>query len=274
MRNEFQEILAAINRSKESFSQTEEVIANFFSNYPDEIPNLTLGEISEKCFVSKASISRFTRKIGYDNYAELKLKMKTVKEESESVSNFQTNDIFNRLFEMYTTIIKRHQLLLNESQVKETVNLILNAKNIYILGLGNSDYIASDFSLRLTRYGFKSTSITKAHSMYMQSKVAINGDLFIAISASGKTTEILRVLRETNKNNIPSILITNFEYSPCSECSNVTLLFPTKDDLPMSSEISNLLAPQFIVDVILNYLIQINPDKYLKIYEKTVVDFR
>ena len=53
-------------------SSINEEIARFFIAYLNEIPNLKITEIAEKCHVSTTSIIRFCRELGYLDFTDFK----------------------------------------------------------------------------------------------------------------------------------------------------------------------------------------------------------
>ena len=63
-------LLIILNDGKES--STYYHIANILLCNYDSIQKMTISEVADLCFVSKSTISKFTRYIGFDDFLELK----------------------------------------------------------------------------------------------------------------------------------------------------------------------------------------------------------
>ena len=48
------------------------VISDYIKKNMKKIPNMSIGEVSQACFVSKGQISKFVKKLGYESYSDFK----------------------------------------------------------------------------------------------------------------------------------------------------------------------------------------------------------
>src|SRR5690625_6655574 len=62
-------LAAVINESEES---SDKAIADYLLRNLDSIDNLTINEIVDKTFVSHSSVRRFSNRLGYQKFSELK----------------------------------------------------------------------------------------------------------------------------------------------------------------------------------------------------------
>lgn len=83
---------------------------------------------------------------------------------------------------------------IKECNINRTVKLILNSKCVYILGIGTSGFLATDFSFRIQHLGINSQAITDPHLIKMKISIAFTSDLFITFSLSGETKIINDVI--------------------------------------------------------------------------------
>ena len=70
MKNLFYRLMIYLDTASET--DTNYFIALFMANNFYRIPDMRISELAEECFVSPATISRFCRALGYENFAHLK----------------------------------------------------------------------------------------------------------------------------------------------------------------------------------------------------------
>ena len=63
-------LLSHLNRNDEN--DTDFVIARYFLTHLRQLKDISIYKIAEECFVSRSSIQRFIKNIGYDSYTQLK----------------------------------------------------------------------------------------------------------------------------------------------------------------------------------------------------------
>ncbi|WP_372379101.1 MurR/RpiR family transcriptional regulator [Vibrio natriegens] len=66
---------ARITEHYSSLSDGNRRIADFLQVNPEKILMLSTSEIAEECLVSKTSVSRFIRKLGYNDHVALRNEM-------------------------------------------------------------------------------------------------------------------------------------------------------------------------------------------------------
>ena len=63
----------SIKANYDKFSKSEKQIANFLIENPEKLLPLYITELSDICGVSEATIVRFSKKMGFDGYQQLKI---------------------------------------------------------------------------------------------------------------------------------------------------------------------------------------------------------
>lgn len=270
MRTQFHSLLAKINAAENHFTPIDKAIADYIVNHIEKIPTLKASDVCEAVYASKASLTRFSKKIGFEGYKELKYFTESLIVESRQIQSFESNDYFSTIYMQYLQIINLYQVSLKEDEIKAFINKLKDADLIYTIGVGNSGYIAMDFANRLFRYGFKCFAITDEQFIKMHARVAKHKDLFIVISASGETKTIVQALKDLKDANVDNILLSNFSISDASKYANTTILFPGKSLKNTDFPISDLIAPTLLLDVIIAYLVNDYGDQYLTTFKKTL----
>ena len=73
-------------KTQKNFSNNEQILVDFILKNPLQVLDMTTKEISEKCFVSTATIYRLCDKLGLSGFSDLKVKI------SNSIHNYQKED--------------------------------------------------------------------------------------------------------------------------------------------------------------------------------------
>ena len=63
-------LLSILNKNDEN--DTDFIIARYFLDHLDEIKNTSIYTVAEECFLSRSSVQRFIKNIGYESYTQLK----------------------------------------------------------------------------------------------------------------------------------------------------------------------------------------------------------
>ena len=116
--------------------------------------------------------------------------------------------------------------MVDESWTK-AVTLIRNCKGKIILaGVGKSGNIARKIAASFTSTGTPSIFIHPIEASHGDMGLLDGQDIILALSASGKTAELLDLMRYAKQKNIPQILITKKPFSSLTEIADITLKIP------------------------------------------------
>ena len=251
-------IIPHIESIYNNFTDTEKLIADFFISNQDQ-QDFSAERIAKLLFLSRASLSRFAQKCGFKGYREFiyeyELSLKKKDEKS-----FRLKD---EVLKTYQQLLDRSYTLIDREKIEAVVKLMLEAKKIYIYGIGSSGVVAQEFKLRFMRLGFNVEAVSDEHIMRMNWVVTDKESLVIGLSVSGRTKVVTKALQDAGKKGAKIVLITsNNDFSFRDYCDEVLLIAVTKN-----LQIGNVISPQFpmliIIDMIYSLLIKgENKDKY------------
>lgn len=131
----------------DSFSKNEKNIATFIIDNYDTISYYNGNDISEKANTSKATLVRFSQKIGYSGFIELKREinneqLSTIKH--NPYENFLSTPGSDFIFSNLINDINNFEKTISYEKVKKIVEYIFNASTVYLIGFG-SDSIAMKY---------------------------------------------------------------------------------------------------------------------------------
>lgn len=127
-------------------TESSRCIADYLQHNPEKILMLSTGEIAEACGVSKASVSRFIRQLGYDDHLALRSEMMAEREQGTPVL---TTHIDDSTLQEEVKSLERLWTQLSEMNLGRLITEIATAKRVKIIGYRNSYPIAMHFRQQL-----------------------------------------------------------------------------------------------------------------------------
>ena len=204
-------IIDSIDPSSDQFTSNEIKMATFISNNLGIIPEMTIQELSDRTGTSPAAISRFCKKIDSDSFQSFKVNLSSelalrpfINEKVKSIDTVDADTILN----INTNLMKSTLENIDEEQINRAIEAIQKSDIIFAHGIGFSKLSAQNIRLKWSLVG--KTVIIVDEMDFTRStlpSVAENA-LFIAISNSGKSVEILSLLTTVKELKIPTIAIT------------------------------------------------------------------
>lgn len=247
------DILMIIQKNYLIFSKQERKIADYILRFSQQIRNMKIGELAEKTGTSNASITRFVKKIGCENYSDMKLYI-TAQIEPEEIK--PSPGVVDDVFLYYQNVIKNTQRLIDQDKIEEFLCIVRRAKKIVLIGISSSGVTAETFCIRLMRMGLPVVSYSDPLWMLMQAKISEQGDLYFAISSSGTTASIVETLESAKERGATIVSITSFSENPVSELSDLSFhVYNTRfvnNEKFSNSQFSNI----YLIDVITTYLLK------------------
>lgn len=246
-----------IESKRESFSDTEKKIADFFI-HNSEKTDFSAKAIAERLYVSNASLSRFAKKCGYKGYREF------IYHYEEACSRKQHNATsgVRMVLDIYQDFLNRFDDLIDENQIVKVVKYINSAERVYVFGKGSSGFVASEMEFRFMRVGVNIDSIEDSDRMRMQTVFIKEHNLVFGISISGTATDVLYGLKEAHLRGAKTVLLTMKDdesfYTYCDE----VLLLPNLGGLNRGNLISPQLPALIMIDVL--YFCFVKKDQTLK----------
>lgn len=158
-------------------------------------------QLAQAAGVSEPTVTRFSRAMGCEGVRDFKLRLaqslvagtKSPHEEAKG-SETATPAYWNAVFGQASQAIRLAERQLDHSAVEDAIDHIARAGRVFIFGLGGgSTSLAQDMQYRLFRFGIGVVSYTDPYLMRMVVATVQPNDVVVAISATGKTSELLEV---------------------------------------------------------------------------------
>ncbi|MDO4276225.1 MAG: MurR/RpiR family transcriptional regulator [Eubacteriales bacterium] len=258
-------LFAKIRSKYSEMTSVERIIADYFLNHsPSE--KLTPGQIAAALFVSKASLSRFAQKLGFDGFREFMYQYKRDLNANSQMDCLHPSD--RKVCEDYGFILKEAQKNIDNRSLEKAVSLIHNSSRILIYGDGLSGYAAGEFMIRFKRLGFPVEAYTNDFMMQTNSAIVQSSTLVVGISLSGTTKNTMQGLKKAHINGAKTLLITSRRARDYK--FDAVLYAASLPDMNTGMFISPQIPILLIIDLLFNRIVDMDSGTYIANYQDTL----
>ena len=257
-------ILEKLENTK--LTKKEKRIAEFFLDEEQRVFLMNVADIAKEIDVSDTSVIRFIKSLGFENFTDFKNSgQEDIKSRLDKTNDFIKNlDIIkkNSIEQLYIHKINEEVNKIfnsnSQKQIKKISNLIMKAKNKYIVGFKSTAGIANFFGVRL---GFMLENVS---TFNIDDSVVVNSifnikqeDILIIFDYPmySKAAVVLAKIARENKAKI--LLFTDSDNAPLAEYSDI--LYKVK--LNGISVFNSLISTQILIEYLLTYISQFIEEK-------------
>lgn len=266
------EIIESICHTKFRESKGDKILIEYINRNAQECVYMSISELANAVSLGEATITRFTRKIGFSRYQDFKLALakQLTKNSRKSFINTVVSidepveETAQKLFLSNSNIIEETLKKLNYTDVTRAREMILNAKKIYFFGIGNSGIVAQDGNYKFMRIGINSITISDSHTMLMLSSIMERGDVIFAISHTGETREILKAIELAKSRKAKVISLTESRENKLKELSDINLSYVSMETIFETGSIMSKFIQMFILELIYAEIIKENYDETME----------
>lgn len=229
------EVYKRVAEKMPSMSKAQEKIAKYILSHPNSIPFLTVEKLASYSGVSIATVTRFVTFLGYNGYPEfIKETQETIKEQVKSSErikrkNLQDSDITRKLCEVFEDDINNIKYTMEELNVfelKKAVNLLVNAKRIYIVARRSATSLAVFLKYYLEIMFNNVILIENIEQIPKTINRDTGEDVIIGISFDRYAKSAVEIFTHLKNKGATTIAITDNMLSPLVPYADITLKAP------------------------------------------------
>ncbi|WP_285767347.1 MurR/RpiR family transcriptional regulator [Peribacillus sp. SI8-4] len=266
-------LIYGIECSMSKFTKTEEELANYILQHPEEMSQLTISQIAKKLHISPATITRFCQKLSFSGFNQFKHELKRfvdLRNTPKHMKDLKQVDYFAKLYQDHMNIIDHTFHITSYEDIQKAVSFLTKAKKIHVYGIGSSGIAAHEFKSKFFRIGLFVEAITDPHQAMMDAALSNPESVVIGISISGATKEVIRAVKIAKKQGSHILVFTGDKHSELSQLSDLTLLVTSKNSMHMGQNISPLLPLLLLFDLLYTELVSKDYKNRISIREKTL----
>lgn len=249
-------LLAEIERRLPDFSKSQKIISNYILQDYDKAAYMTASKLGAEVHVSESTVVRYAIELGFEGYPEFQHALQEIVR--TKLTSFQRMEVTNNLIgdgDVLTKVllsdidkIKRTVEEIDREAFDEAVDSIVNAKHIYILGLGSASVLARalNHSLRMIFDDVKLIMASSANEIYEQTISIGKGDVMIAISFPRYSKKVVNTVAFAKNSGAGVIALTDSAASPIASHADQALY--ARSDMASFSD--SLVAPLSVINAL------------------------
>lgn len=249
--------LVMLNEMINTLPPSEKKIAKYILNNPQESISLTAIELGKRSSTSGAAVIRLCKSLDLKGLQDLKLRIagdlqKTTEHGFRDIEpNEPILSIIDKMSNNSIKTIRETAEMLNTEELEKAIQLLKVANTVHFVGVGASNIIAQDAQQKFLRINKNAYAFPDIHLAMTIVATAEVGDVVVAISFSGETTEVARVLELAKQKGISIISITKYGSSIVSKIADIKLYTSaTRESTFRSGATSSRIGQLQVVDIL------------------------
>jgi DNA-binding MurR/RpiR family transcriptional regulator len=252
-------------------------IASYMSQKSDRIMVDRISDIARECEVHPSAIVRFSQRFGFSGFSEMQALFRAAYTHKASpVHNYQQRirsmianqsqqasdgDLARECIDATRSGIERLGRELDDVAFEKAVDLIVNADNIYVVGVRRSFAVADYLVYNLQHTHKRIHLVSGLGGSYREQMRSVrSGDLVIAISFTPYAKETQHCLRYARQQQANTLILTDSHLSPLAKNANSLLLVNEGSALAFRSLSATLCLCQALF-VAVAYRLELNVDE-------------
>jgi DNA-binding MurR/RpiR family transcriptional regulator len=270
-------LLQLITEEYDTLPRQLKRIASYMSQQSDRIMVDRISDIARECEVHPSAIVRFSQRFGFSGFSEMQALFRTAYTHKASpVQNYQQRirsmianqsqsasdgDLARECIDATRSGIERLSRELDDVAFEKAVDLIVNADNIYVVGVRRSFAVADYLVYNLQHTQKRIHLVSGLGGSYREQMRSVrSGDLVIAISFTPYARETQHCLRYARQQQANTLILTDSHLSPLARNANSLLLVNEGSALAFRSLSATLCLCQALF-VAVAYRLELNVDE-------------
>ncbi len=252
-------MLDRIKASLPSLAPAEQRVGKLVLADPRAFANLPVTELGDRAHVSKPTVVRFCRSMGYDGLSDFKLKLAGSVSEGvpfihRSVdADDKTGDVAVKVIDNTVAAFLKYRNDASAFALEHAAQALAathtNGRRIEFYGVGNSGIVAQDAQHKFFRLGLNTIAYSDGHMQVMSASMLQPGDCAVIISNSGRTRDLMDACDIAKKRGATTIVITA-SGSPLAGSGHIHLTADHPEGYDKYSPMVSRLLHLLIIDIL------------------------
>jgi RpiR family carbohydrate utilization transcriptional regulator len=252
-------MLDRIKASLPSLAPAEQRVGKLVLADPRAFAKLPVTELADRAHVSKPTVVRFCRSVGYDGLSDFKLKLAGSVSEGvpfihRSVdADDKTSDIAVKVIDNTVAAFLKYRNDASSFALEHAAQALASTqktnRRIEFYGVGNSGIVAQDAQHKFFRLGVNAIAYSDGHMQVMSASMLRPGDCAVIISNSGRTRDLMDACDIAKKQGATTIVITA-SGSPLASAGHIHLTADHPEGYDKYSPMVSRLLHLLIIDIL------------------------
>lgn len=251
------DLAGRINARYKSMSKGQKLLASYITDNYDKAAFYTAAKLGAVVGVSESTVVRFAAVLGYKGYPEFQRALEElVRGKLHSATRLESvceragqSEILDRVLRSDAGNLKITAKEMDQNAFRLAVDAILNARDIYLIGMRSCAALAEFFAfyLNLMFDHVRLLKTSSLHEIFEQMVRIGNEDVMIGISFPRYSMRTLKAMEFANHRNARVITLTDSVHSPMNLYSSCNLIAKSS----MISVVDSLTAPLGVINALI-----------------------
>jgi len=222
---------------------------------PEAAVQSSIHTIATHSAVSEPTVIRFCRALDCVGFQQFKLKLAqdlarrgTFFYQDVTVDD-TSGELANKLLDGAIASLVQIRSQINEASLDKAIALYEGCKRVELYGSGGSAVVAEDAQLKFFRLGKPAIAYSDPHIQHAAAALLDSDALVIAISHSGRSSDILKTIEIAREARAKVIAVTATR-SPLAQSADVALTVDVNEDSDIFSPVKSRLGQMVVLDVL------------------------
>lgn len=274
-------ILHALEQKLSSLPPQERRLGEQILESPSSVVHLGITELAEMCGISPSTITRFCKAFHFKGFPDFKMKLAGELAQKTVDNEYQDVIAGNALHKVVQAIEANHiasitdtTRLLDMGQTERAIHALCHAGRIDLYGAATSSIVAQDFYQKLVRIGKNSTAFADSHMQITSASSLGPGDVALALSYSGETSETISALRCAKDSGAFTISLTQYGSSTLASLADISLFSSSLEKGMRRGDMASRIAQLHVVDILFMGMVSQEFEDYIPRLESSYQNVR
>lgn len=249
------DLLQTISTMLNELNTSEAKVARHVLAKPDEIIHQSISTVAGGAKVSEPTVMRFCRSLGCKGFQDMKLGLaaslagNTPYVHTSLSKADSTTVVAEKVCQSSANALRVLYSSLNIASVDKAIDAMMKAEKIDIYGSGASGIVALDAQHKLFRTNVPTVAYRDSHLQMMSAASLDANCLALAISYTGRSSNIIKAAEMARQREAVVIGITD-ENSPLAECCDTIINNPNTEDTTLVAPMASRICQLAIIDIL------------------------
>ncbi len=193
-------------------SPQEQRVADFIFDHFDDLISYNSAELARLSGVSKATVSRLFKRLGYEKYKEMREELRTLRQSGMPLTDnrdaVQGNTLLSRHYRQEMANLTQWVNALDAQQFGEVIQSLSEAKRIFIIGMRNAYPVALHLRQQLLQAREQVYIVPQPGQTLAEELVDITReDMVVVVAFRRRPRIILPLLQQLQQQDIPVLAL-------------------------------------------------------------------
>ena len=195
-----------------SLSPQEQRVADFIVDHFDDLISYNSAELAQLSGVSKATVSRLFKRLGYEKYRDMRDELRTLRQSGMPLTDHreavQGNTLLARHYKQEMANLTQWVNALDARQFAEAINALVKARRVVIIGMRNSWPLALHLRQQLLQARGQVVVLPQPGQSLSEELVDLCAEDIVVVMAFRRRPRIIRTLmQQMQQRGVPQLLI-------------------------------------------------------------------